>query len=109
MSVWKKLILVPALAVAVGAATPVLALDQEQLGREPTTNEVMTDALLARPLGLIATGLGALTYVVALPFTLPSGTTDRAYQTLIAEPARYTFKRPIGQMDSCLALPESCK
>lgn len=108
MTVWKKIILVPALAVAVNA-TSALALDQEQLGREPTTNEVMADALLARPAGLIALGLGALTYVVALPFTLPSGSTDTAYDTLIKQPAQYTFKRPIGQMDSCLALPESCK
>jgi hypothetical protein len=107
MSDWQKWIIVPALALM--GATPVFALDQEQVRREPTTNEVLADALVARPLGLVGTIIGAATFVVALPFTIPSGTTDRAAEALVAKPARYTFKRPIGQMDGCEALPESCK
>jgi hypothetical protein len=108
MSDWQKWIIVPALAALAGAS-PVLALDQEQVRREPTTNEVLTDALVARPLGLVGTIIGAAAFVVALPFTIPSGTTDRAAEALVAKPARYTFKRPIGQMDGCEALPESCR
>lgn len=103
-----KLVVIPALAVALSIG-PAHAIDQEQIGREPTTNEVMADALLARPLGLIGTVLGAATWVVALPFTLPSGTTDRATEALVNKPLRYTFRRPIGQMDGCDALPQTCK
>ena len=108
MSQWKKMILVPALVLAVGIP-PALAMDQDQIAREPTGDEILADGLIARPLGLIATVIGAAAFVVTLPFTIPSKSTDRAAATLVAEPARYTFKRPIGQFDSCLTLPESCK
>ena len=108
MSQWKKIILIPALVLAVGVP-PALALDQEQITREPTGNEILADGLIARPLALIATVIGAAAFVVILPFTIPSKSTDRAAAILVAEPARYTFQRPIGQFDSCLTLPESCK
>jgi hypothetical protein len=103
-----KVLAIPAIAAAL-LATSAQAIDQTQVGREPTTNEVMADALVARPLGLVGTALGALTWVVALPFTLPSHTLDRATETLVMKPARYTFLRPIGQMDGCDALPQTCK
>jgi hypothetical protein len=105
---WKKMILIPALALAVGIP-PALALDQDQITREPTGDEILADGLIARPLALIATVIGAAAFVITLPFTIPSKSTDRAAAILVAEPARYTFKRPIGQFDSCLTLPESCK
>jgi hypothetical protein len=108
MSLWKKMILIPALALAV-AAPPALALDQDQITRQPTDDEMLADGLIARPMGLIATLIGAAAFVVTLPFTIPSNSYDRAASTLVAEPARYTFKRPLGQFDSCLTLPESCK
>jgi len=108
MSHWKKTLLIPALVLTLGAP-PAMALDQDQITREPTGDEILADGLIARPLGLIATVIGAAAFVVTLPFTIPSKSTDRAAAILVAEPARYTFKRPIGQFDSCLTLPESCK
>jgi len=53
--------------------------------------------------------VGAVVFVVTLPFTLPSKSVDRAAKKLVAEPAQYTFKRPLGQFDSCQTLPESCR
>ncbi|HEY7759161.1 MAG TPA: hypothetical protein VIA64_07070 [Burkholderiales bacterium] len=108
MSRWKKTIVIPALAVALGTP-PVLALDQEQIRREPTEGEILADGLIARPLALISTVIGAVAFVVTLPFTVPSKTTDRAAEKLVAKPARYAFKRPIGQLDSCETLPETCR
>ena len=49
MSRWKKTIVIPALALTLGTP-PVLALDQEQIRREPTENEILADGLIARPL-----------------------------------------------------------
>lgn len=108
MSRWKKTLVIPVLAVALGTP-PVLALDQEQIRREPTEGEILADGLIARPLALIGTVIGAVAFVVTLPFTVPSKTTGRAAETLVAKPARYTFKRPIGQLDSCETLPETCR
>jgi hypothetical protein len=115
MSVWKNLILVPALCLTI-VVPPGLAMDmqpvgpdQEQIGREPTTAEMYADGLIARPLGLVASVLGAVVFVVTLPFTLPSKSVDSAAKELVAVPAQYTFKRPLGQFDNCQTLPESCK
>jgi hypothetical protein len=108
MSRWKKTIVIPALALTLGTP-PVLALDQEQIRREPTENEILADGLIARPLALIGTVIGAVAFVVTLPFTIPSKSTDRAAEVLVAKPAQYTFKRPIGQLDSCETLPETCR
>jgi hypothetical protein len=108
MPAWKKLVLIPAVTLAV-AVPPASALDQDQIGREPTTSEMFADGLIARPLGLVATVLGAAAFVVTLPFSLPSNTTKRAARVMVADPAIYTFERPLGQFDSCQTLPESCK
>jgi len=105
---WRKTCLIPVL-VSTLVASPVLALDEEQARREPSTSEVLADAVLARPLSLIGTVLGAAAFVVSLPFTLPSKSADRAGDALVKRPFRDTFKRPIGQFDSCETLPESCK
>ncbi len=109
MSGIKNLVLVPVLSLALAAAPAVYALDQEQVGRQPTTDEVLADGLIARPLSLIGTVIGAAAFVVMLPFTLPSKSVTRAADTLVAQPARDTFRKPIGQFDSCTVLPESCK
>ncbi len=108
MSAWKKLALIPVLTLAL-AAPPALALDQEQVGREPTTAEMYADGLIARPLGVVASVVGAVVFVVTLPFTIPSKSVDSAAKQLVAVPAQYTFKRPLGQLDNCQTLPESCK
>jgi hypothetical protein len=108
MFAWKKLVLIPAVCLTI-AVPPAFALDQDQIGREPTTAEMYADGLVARPLGLVASVLGAAVFVVTLPFTLPSHSVDRAAKELVAVPAQYTFKRPLGQFDNCQTLPESCK
>jgi len=92
------------------SAGPVLAYeDQEQARRAPRGEEMIADALVARPLGLVSMVLGAVTFVVALPFTLPSGSVDSAQQVLIKGPAVYTFKRPLGRFLSCEEQPDMCK
>jgi len=83
-------------------------IDQEQIRREPTGAEMAADAVFARPLGLVGTVAGSVLWVLSLPFTLPSGSAERAAKQMVAKPAELTFKRPLGQFSSCEALPESC-
>lgn len=83
-------------------------IDQEQIRREPTGAEMAADAVFARPLGLVGTVAGSVLWVLSLPFTLPSGSAERAAKQMVAKPAEFTFKRPLGQFSSCEALPESC-
>jgi len=56
------------------------------------------DILLARPIGIISTVLGTALFIVSLPFSALGGNTKQAYENLIAKPAKYTFKRPLGNL-----------
>lgn len=58
--------------------------------------DMLVDAVLLRPLGLATTLAGVVLTVVALPFTIPSGSVQASARELISKPAVYTFKRPLG-------------
>lgn len=63
---------------------------------KPSTLAMYTDLLLLRPIGIVETGLGAVAYVLSLPFTLPVGGASEAGSVLVVEPAMYTFARCLG-------------
>ncbi|EEF26239.1 conserved hypothetical protein [Ricinus communis] len=54
------------------------------------------DAVIARPLGLAFTVIGAAVYVVTLPFSLAGGNAGAAGKTLVVGPAEATFVRCLG-------------
>ena len=58
--------------------------------------EVIADVVLVRPLSLAATVIGTALFIVALPFSVPSGSVNDTARTLVAAPFNYTFSRPIG-------------
>ena len=60
---------------------------------------MLVDAFLLRPLGLAATVLGTATFIVTLPFSLPTRSADDAAKVLVVTPAKYTFTRPLGEVD----------
>lgn len=62
----------------------------------PSAIGMAADLFIARPLGLAATVLGTGVFVVALPFALISGNVADPARRLIAEPAEFTFTRPLG-------------
>lgn len=62
----------------------------------PSALAMCTDLLLIRPVGIVATVLGSVVYVVALPFTAASGGITEAGEVLVVEPAMYTFVRCLG-------------
>lgn len=74
--------------------------------REPSAAELITDVVIVRPLGIVATVVGAVFYVIALPFSLPSGSADQAAEALVKDPAKYTFQRPLGNFRSAWAPTE---
>ncbi len=60
---------------------------------------IVLDVLLARPLGLASIALGVGVFILALPFTLPTGTVGTVAEKLVKEPFRFTFQRPVGETD----------
>jgi hypothetical protein len=65
----------------------------------PSSALVAADALLARPLGLATTIAGAGVFLITLPMSLSSGSTDYAAWGLVGRPGAYTFVRPLGRSD----------
>ena len=54
------------------------------------------DLLIIRPIGIAVTAVGMAVFIVSLPFSVPGGNTRDAFQKLVVDPAKFTFKRPLG-------------
>ncbi len=81
------------LAVAMLAiSAPVLAGPED----EPSAQEMFGDLVVARPVGLVITAVGAAAFVVSLPFSALGGNIDKAAEKLVIGPARETFVRCLG-------------
>lgn len=63
---------------------------------EPSALAMTGDVLIARPLGLVVTTIGAAAFVVSLPFSAAGGNVSQAADTLVVGPARETFVRCLG-------------
>ena len=63
-----------------------------------STPEVVGDLLWVRPLGFMKVGLGAISYVISLPVTMPLKKADEAKEFLFTYPYYYYFKRPLREM-----------
>ncbi len=55
------------------------------------------DLVVLRPIGIVATAVGAVIYFISLPFSLAGGNEQEARQKLVIDPATYTFTRPLGE------------
>lgn len=76
------------------------ALAEEYFEAEPPTGGAMVfDFCVVRPVGIIATAVGTVFYVVSWPFAALGGNTAEAGQKLVKEPAAFTFKRPLGDFN----------
>ncbi|QEY60155.1 multidrug transporter [Pseudomonas sp. C27(2019)] len=62
----------------------------------PPAYSMVADVVIARPLLIAATVIGAGLFVVTLPFTLLGGGVDRAGQALVVEPGKAAFVRCLG-------------
>ena len=93
-------IVVVVLLIAVFSIGPLgpAAFADEYLEREkPTGGMMMWDTLVMRPIGMVATAVGSVVWLVGLPFAALGGNTDESTQALVAAPFEWTFERPLGQ------------
>jgi hypothetical protein len=67
----------------------------------PRGDAMFFDFVFLRPLGIVASGFGIATSVVITPFALiASGSTGGVYKALVVDPLRYTFRRPLGDLEN---------
>ena len=62
----------------------------------PRAEAVAIDVIVARPLGVVITGVGAALFIVSLPFSLLGGNVGEAGKALVGGPAKETFMRCLG-------------
>ncbi len=82
-------------ALAVALVAPQIGMAQA-VEEDPSALAMVGDAVIARPLGLAFTAIGAVAYVVTLPFSLAGGNAKEAGETLVVGPAMSTFVRCLG-------------
>ncbi|MBI5642379.1 MAG: hypothetical protein HY954_02775 [Deltaproteobacteria bacterium] len=92
----KKALVPIFLFIFLAVSTLSLASDK----REPTGGAMAFDIIFTRPLGIAAIVVGTALFVAALPFSLPTGSVGVTAEKLIGEPIEYTFKRPVGELDT---------
>ena len=80
------------LSLAWGVSAPALAGPED----EPTAMAMTGDLVVARPLGIAITAIGAAVFVVSLPFTALGGNVSQSADTLVTGPAREAFVRCLG-------------
>ncbi|MFL1515749.1 MULTISPECIES: multidrug transporter [Pseudomonas] len=80
----------PALAAEHGSGDPRYTI------QNPPAFAMIGDLLIARPLLVAATVIGAGVFVVSLPFTALGGGVGDAGQALVVDPARAAFVRCLG-------------
>jgi hypothetical protein len=78
--------------LAAALSMPAIAGPEDQ----PGAGAMVADALIARPLGVVFTAVGAATFVVSLPFTALGGGMGHAADKLVVGPAKETFVRCLG-------------
>ncbi|MCF7200949.1 multidrug transporter [Pseudomonas oligotrophica] len=62
----------------------------------PKAYSMIGDLIIARPLLIGATVIGAAAFIVSLPFTALGGNVKEAGQALVVEPGREAFVRCLG-------------
>lgn len=65
----------------------------------PSGVEVVADLLIVRPLGVVVTLVGVTFFAVGVPFAAITGDVGTVGRVLVAEPANYTFARPLGDLE----------
>jgi hypothetical protein len=94
----KKSLVILLISVLLIAPFATSAMAEEYFEREdPSGGMMIFDFLVVRPVGIVATAVGSVFYVVSLPFSLLGRNPGEAGVALVKEPAAYTFTRPLGE------------
>jgi len=64
--------------------------------QNPKAYAMLGDLIIARPLLIGATAIGAVAFVVSLPFTALGGNVAEAGEALVLEPGKEAFVRCLG-------------
>jgi hypothetical protein len=78
-------------------AAPLMAQPKNP-DEDTNAGAVIVDFACIRPLGVAATVLGSVLYVLTAPFAAAGGNTDQTAEVFVKNPAKFTFERPLGHL-----------
>lgn len=96
MKLHKALVAALLLSVGTSVAASDGSGDPLYTIHNPPAYAMIGDLLIARPLLVVATVIGAGVFVVSLPFTAMGGGVGDAGQALVVDPAKAAFVRCLG-------------
>jgi len=73
-------------------------IQNHKQGEQASDAAMVADLIVIRPLGIVATIIGTVFFVVSLPFSIPGGNHEAVLQKLVVNPAKFTFDRPLGEL-----------
>jgi hypothetical protein len=93
----KILVIVTIAAITIMPLTTTAFAGEYFETEDPSGGAMMFDLAVVRPVGIVATAVGCVFFVVSSPFSALGGNIDTAGEKLVKDPASFTFKRPLGE------------
>ena len=90
------ILLLIAAMIFIPFGTSALA-QSKNMDNNVSAEAMAADFFVIRPLGIVASVVGSAVFIVSLPFSALGGNTKIACQKLVKDPAKFTFKRPLGE------------
>jgi hypothetical protein len=93
----KALVIVTIAAMMIMPLATTAVAEEYFEAEDPSGGAMLFDVTVVRPVGIVATAVGCVFFVVSSPFSALGGNIDTAREKLINDPAAFTFKRPLGE------------
>src|SRR5262245_19810427 len=87
------------IVVAVTAFT-LSTMQPRSAANDADMMNMIADTAIVRPGCLVATAIGSAFFVISLPIAAMTTSVKPAAHALVVKPARATFVRPLGDLDS---------
>lgn len=94
----KVCLIIITIGIFTSASLCPVAIADDDINK-PSTFNTMIDATIYRPFGLAMTIGGFGIFIISLPFSAWAGNTDQAFDALVNDPAEFTFKRRLGDIE----------
>ncbi len=91
-------VLAAILAITQLVFVPAAAASSFDGNTTPSGGAMLADAIMIRPVMLLGSAAGLVTFIVTLPFSALGGNVDEAADELVMKPVKYTFVRPLGEL-----------
>jgi hypothetical protein len=96
----RKSIATLAVAALIAGTVPAPVMADTSGNEEGDDSAVVLDLAVLRPIGLVATIAGTAIFIVSLPISLPTGSVGKTFNSLVKQPAKYTFYRTLGEEEN---------